>query len=149
MDVINLVLLVLLALGIVGNNPTVSIAVAILLLIRLLHLERTFPFLEQYGLQIGIVVLTIGVLSPLASGKISPDTILSIFTHWQSVLAVLIGIFVAYLGGKGAALMTQNPLVVTGILLGTIIGVTFFRGVPVGPLIAAGMLAFILQFLPK
>ncbi|MDA5107231.1 DUF441 domain-containing protein [Brevibacillus thermoruber] len=149
MDVINLVLLALLALGIIGNNPAVSIAVAILLLIRLLHLERTFPFLEQYGLQIGIVVLTIGVLSPLASGKIRPDTILSIFTHWQSVLAVLIGIFVAYLGGKGAGLMTQNPLVVTGILLGTIIGVTFFRGVPVGPLIAAGMLAFLLQFLPK
>ncbi|WP_029099087.1 DUF441 domain-containing protein [Brevibacillus thermoruber] len=149
MDVVNLVLLALLALGIIGNNPAVSIAVAILLLIRLLHLERTFPFLEQYGLQIGIVVLTIGVLSPLASGKILPDTILSIFTHWQSVLAVLIGIFVAYLGGKGAALMTQNPLVVTGILLGTIIGVTFFRGVPVGPLIAAGMLAFLLQFLPK
>lgn len=149
MDVINLVLLALLALGIVGNNPAVSIAVAILLLIRLLHLERMFPFLEQYGLQIGIVVLTIGVLSPLASGKIRPDTILSIFTHWQSVLAVLIGIFVAYLGGKGASLMKQNPLVVTGILLGTIIGVTFFRGVPVGPLIAAGMLAFLLQFLPK
>ncbi|TGU84975.1 DUF441 family protein, partial [Mesorhizobium sp. M00.F.Ca.ET.186.01.1.1] len=45
--------------------------------------------------------------------------------------------------------MSGNPLIVTGLLLGTIIGVTFFRVVAVGPLIAAGMLAFLLQFLPK
>ncbi|USG68081.1 DUF441 domain-containing protein [Brevibacillus ruminantium] len=149
MDIINLMLLALLAMGILGNNPSVSIAVTVLLMLRLLHFDKAFPFLEQHGLQIGIIVLTIGVLSPLASGKISPQTILSIFTNWQSIVAVMIGIFVAYLGGKGVGLMTASPLVVTGILLGTIIGVTFFRGVPVGPLIAAGMLAFVLQFLPK
>jgi uncharacterized membrane protein (DUF441 family) len=149
MDIINLVLLSFLALGIFGNNPTISIAATVLLLLRLVHLERVFPFLEQYGLQIGIIVLTIGVLSPLASGKISPETIWKTFTHWQSILAVFIGMFVAYLGGRGATLMTENPLIVTGLLIGTIVGVTFFRGVPVGPLIAAGMLAFVLQFLPK
>jgi uncharacterized membrane protein (DUF441 family) len=149
MDIMNLVLLSFLALGIIGNNPTISVAVIVLLLLRLVHAERAFPFLEQYGLQIGITVLTIGVLSPLASGKIGPDTIWKTFTHWQSILAVGIGVFVAYLGGRGATLMSQNPLVVTGLLIGTIIGVTFFRGVPVGPLIAAGMLAFVLQFLPK
>lgn len=149
MDWINITLLVLLALGVVGNNATVSIAVGILLLLRLLQLERFFPFLEQYGLHVGIIVLTIGILSPLASGKIKPDSIYQLFTHWQSILAVVIGIFVAYLAGKGTYLMSQNPLVVTGLLLGTIIGVTFFRGVAVGPLIAAGILAFILQFVPK
>ena len=149
MDIINLFLLVLLALGIVGDNSTVSIAVAILLLFRLLHFDKAFPFLEQYGLQVGIVILPIGVLSPLASGKIKPESILHIFTSWQTILAVAIGILVAYLGGKGASLMMSNPLIVTGILAGTIIGVTIFRGVPVGPLIAAGILAFILQFVPK
>ncbi|ELK39467.1 hypothetical protein D478_24073 [Brevibacillus agri BAB-2500] len=149
MDVINLALLLLLALGIVGNNATVSIAVALLLLMRLLSLERFFPVLEQHGLQIGIIILTIGILTPLASGKITPASMLDLFTHWQTVLAVVIGVFVAYLAGKGTALMAGNPLIVTGLLFGTIIGVTFFRGVAVGPLIAAGILAFILQFLPK
>ncbi|MFD2371439.1 DUF441 domain-containing protein [Brevibacillus sp. GCM10020057] len=149
MDWINITLLLLLALGVVGNNATVSIAVAILLLLRLLSLERFFPFLEQYGLHVGIIVLTLGILTPLASGKIKPDSIFSLFTHWQTILAVLIGIFVAYLAGKGTSLMAENPLIVTGLLLGTIIGVTFFRGVAVGPLIAAGILAFLLQFLPK
>jgi len=149
MDHINLVLLAFLALGIIGNNPTISTAVTVLLFLRLVHAERVFPYLEQYGLQVGIIVLTIGVLSPLASGKIGPDTIWKTFAHWQSILAVGIGVFVAYLGGRGVTLMSQNPLVVTGLLIGTLIGVTFFRGVPVGPLIAAGMLAFVLQWLPK
>lgn len=149
MDWINITLLLLLALGVVGNNATVSIAVAILLLMRLLSLERFFPFLEQYGLHVGIIVLTIGILTPLASGKIKPDSLYQLFMNWQSILAVLIGIFVAYLAGKGTSLMTDNPFIVTGLLLGTIIGVTFFRGVAVGPLIAAGILAFLLQFVPK
>jgi len=149
MDLINLVLLALLAFGVVGNNTTVSIAVAVLLLCRLLHLEKAFPILEQYGLQIGIIILTIGVLSPLASGKMKPESFLALFTHWQSLLAVVVGIAVAYLAGKGTSLMSADPLIVTGLLFGTIIGVTFFRGIPVGPLVAAGILAFILQFFPK
>lgn len=149
MDVTNIILLLFLALGIFGNNPSISIAVSILLLIRLINAERLFPYLEQHALNVGIIILTIGVLAPLASGKISPDVIWKTLTDWRSLLAVALGIFVAYLGGRGAHLMTETPLAVTGILIGTIIGVTFLRGVPVGPLIAAGLLSIMLQYLPK
>jgi uncharacterized membrane protein (DUF441 family) len=149
MDMTNLLLLLFLTLGIAGNNPSISIAVTILLFLRLIHFHQAFAYLEQYGLQLGIIILTIGVMAPVASGKISTDTIWKTVIDWRAVMAVLIGIFVAYLGGRGAQLMTANPLLVTGLLIGTIIGVTFFRGVPVGPLIAAGMLGFLLQFLPK
>ncbi|MBO8162630.1 MAG: DUF441 domain-containing protein [Brevibacillus sp.] len=149
MDVINIILLSLLALGILGSNLTISIAVCILLLLRLLQADRVFPYLEQYGLQVGIVVLTIGVLAPIASGKISPETMYKTLGSWHSLLAILIGAFVAYLGGRGATLMSESPLVVTGLLIGTIVGVAVFRGVPVGPLIAAGIMAFVLQFVPK
>ncbi|WP_126426658.1 DUF441 domain-containing protein [Brevibacillus marinus] len=149
MNVVNLILLVLLALGILGGNTTIAIAICFLLMLRLLNLEGVFPYLEQYGLQVGIVVLTIGVLSPLASGKISVETMLQTLRSWQSLLAILVGAVVAYLGGRGATFMADSPLVVTGLMVGTIIGVAFFRGVPVGPLIAAGIVAFILQFVPK
>ncbi|MGD8191182.1 DUF441 domain-containing protein [Brevibacillus ginsengisoli] len=149
MDMTNLILIILLTLGVVGHNSAISIATIFLLLIRLLHVDRMFPFLEQHGLEIGITILTIGVITPVASGRIPPDAILKTFTHWQSLLAVAIGIFVAYLGGKGTALMTQNPLIISGLVVGTILGVTFFRGVPVGPLIAAGILSLVLQVFPK
>lgn len=36
--------------------------------------------------------------------------------------------------------MTADPEVVASLMVGTIIGVVFFKGVPVGPLIASGIL---------
>lgn len=60
------------------------------------------------------------------------------------MVAVIVGVLVAWLGGRGVTLMVDQPTVVTGLLVGTIIGVTFFRGVPVGPLIAAGIVSVLL-----
>lgn len=36
------------------------------------------------------------------------ETILQSFLHWKSLLAVAVGMLVAYLGGRGAHLMTQS-----------------------------------------
>lgn len=144
MDTPALILLVLAALGIIGNNSTVTIAMLVLLLIRVLGWHQAFPWLQKYGLTIGIIILTIGVMTPLASGKISLDTILSSFLSWKSLAAVGIGLFVAYLGGRGTILMTNQPTVVAGLLIGTLLGVAFFKGVPVGPLIAAGLLSLLI-----
>ncbi|MBL0387705.1 DUF441 domain-containing protein [Tumebacillus sp. ITR2] len=149
MEITNLLLLLLLAVGIVGNNTSVSIAVAVLLLVRLLHLDRVVPYLENYGLQVGVIILTIGVLAPIASGKIGTEDLLKTFLSWKSILAIGVGIFVSYLGGRGIPLMAANPLIVTGLMIGTIVGVALFKGVPVGPLIAAGMMALILGVLKQ
>ena len=93
-------------------------------------------------IKIGIIILTIGVLAPLVSGKIQlPD--LSSFLNWKMGVSILIGAFVAWLAGKGVPLMGEQPVLVTGLLIGTIIGVSFLGGIPVGPLIAAGILASI------
>lgn len=144
MDMTSLLLLGLAALGIISNNSPVTIAMVVLLLIRVLGLHQAFPWLEKNGLTIGIIILTIGVMTPLASGKISLQTIGQSFLHWKSLAAIATGILVAYLGGRGAVLMGSQPTVVAGLLIGTVIGVAFFKGVPVGPLIAAGILSLII-----
>ena len=56
--------------------------------------------------------------------------------------AFAVGILVAWLAGRGVPLMSTRPELVTGLLVGTIIGVAFLGGIPVGPLIAAGILSF-------
>lgn len=144
LDISSLILLGLAGLGIISGNSTVTIAMVILLLLRVTQLQSLFPWIEKYGLTIGIIILTVGVMSPLASGSMSIDTILQSFLHWKSLLAVAVGMLVAYLGGRGAHLMTQSPTVVAGLLIGTVLGVALFRGVPVGPLIAAGILSLLL-----
>lgn len=143
MDYSSLILLVLAGLGIVSGNSTVTIAMVVLLLLRVTSFHSAFPWLEKYGMTIGIIILTIGVMTPLASGKISINQVMESFLHWKSLLAIGIGILVAYLGG-GVTLMSGQPIIVTGLLIGTVIGVAFFKGVPVGPLIAAGLLSLLI-----
>lgn len=141
LDLNLLVLLVLLACGIFSHNSAVTIAAGVLIVFKITPLSEFFPLLQQHGLNIGIVILTIGVLTPIASGKIPGETILKSFLSWKSLLAIAIGLFVAWLGGRGVKLMTHQPNVVAGLLIGTVAGVALLRGVPVGPLIAAGVLS--------
>lgn len=44
---------------------------------------------------------------------------------------------------EGVNLMKVDPNVVTGLMIGTVAGVVLFRGVAVGPLIAAGILSLL------
>lgn len=141
LDLNLIVLLVLVACGIFSHNSAVTIAAAVLIVFKITPLSEFFPLLQQHGLNIGIVILTIGVLTPIASGKIPGEAILKSFLSWKSLLAIAIGVFVAWLGGRGVKLMTHQPNIVAGLLIGTVAGVALLRGVPVGPLIAAGVLS--------
>ena len=139
-----LVLLVLLACGIFSHNTAVTIAAAVLIVLKITPLNELLPYVQQHGLNIGIIILTIGVLAPIASGKIPGDSILKSFLSWKSLLAIAIGLFVAWLGGRGVKLMSSQPDVVAGLLIGTVAGVAVLCGVPVGPLIAAGILSLLI-----
>ena len=144
LDLNLLVLLVLLACGIFSHNTAVTIAAAVLIVLKITPLNELLPYVQQHGLNIGIIILTIGVLAPIASGKIPGDSILKSFLSWKSLLAITIGLFVAWLGGRGVKLMSSQPNVVAGLLIGTVAGVAVLRGVPVGPLIAAGILSLLI-----
>ena len=110
-----------------------------LLLIQQTPLTRYLPWIEKNGLSLGIILLTIGVLSPLASGKLTLSA--ADFANWKVLAAIAVGVLVAWLGGRGVTLMLAQPGVVPGLIIGTVIGVAFLKGVPVGPLIAAGILS--------
>ena len=142
-NIIALLLVILIILGLLSHNNAITISAAVLLIMQQTFLSSHIPLLEKYGIKIGIIILTIGVLSPLVSGKIQlPD--LSSFLSWKMVLSISVGVLVAWLAGKGVPLMGEQPILVTGLLIGTIIGVAFLGGIPVGPLIAAGILALLL-----
>ncbi|MCK3655669.1 hypothetical protein A4G19_07860 [Pasteurellaceae bacterium Macca] len=143
-NLVAVVLVVLIVLGLASQNSTITIAAAILLIMQQTLLSRYLPYVEQYGLKIGITILTLGVLAPLVSGKV-PLPELSQFVNGKMLLAIAVGGLVAWFGGKGLTLMSGQPILITGLLLGTIIGVAFFKGIPVGPLIAAGMLSLLID----
>lgn len=140
---IALFLVVLIGLGVVGNNATITIAAAVLLLIQQTFLSKYLPLVDKYALQWGIILLTIGVLSPLVSGKTKLPQQWGDYVNLNMMLAMAVGVLVAWIAGRGIPLMGGQPVLVTGLLIGTILGVAFLGGVPVGPLIAAGLLSFL------
>lgn len=144
LDLNLIVLLVLLGCGIFSHNTAVTIAAGVLIVFRITPLSQFFPLLQTHGLEVGIIILTIGVLTPIASGKIPGEDILKSFLSWKSLLAIAVGLLVAWLGGRGVKLMSNQPNIVAGLLIGTIAGVALLRGVPVGPLIAAGLLSLLI-----
>ena len=139
-----LILLALAAISMFAGNFTVAAAMAVLIIIRISPLALYFPWLQKHGLNIGIFLLMVAVMVPIASGQIAALDLLKSFTDWKSAAAIVVGIFVAWLGGRGVTLMAEQPGVVAGLMVGTILGVAFFRGVPVGPLIAAGLLSLLI-----
>ena len=66
-----------------------------LIVVRISPLDQYFPFLQTHALNIGITILTIGVLTPIASGKIQGEMILKSFMSYKSILAIVIGLLVA------------------------------------------------------
>lgn len=138
-----LFLVALIFLGVIGNNNSITISATVLLLMQQTFLSKYIPQFEKSGLTIGIIILTIAVLSPIVSGRIQFPALAEML-NWKMLLSIAIGIFVAWLGGRGVNLMSAQPMIVTGLLIGTILGVAFLGGVPVGPLIAAGICSLFL-----
>ncbi len=139
-----LILLTIAGISMFAGNYTVAAAMAVLIIIRISPLIVYFPWMQKHGLNIGIFLLMVAVMVPIASGQIPALELLKSFAHWKSAAAIVVGIFVAWLGGRGVTLMSAQPGVVAGLMVGTILGVAFFRGVPVGPLIAAGLLSLLI-----
>lgn len=145
----NIPILLIIVLSVIGHNQSVAIAAVFLLLVKLLGLNSWLPFLEQKGLLLGIIMLTISVLTPLVNGKVSLQQMSHELSTLTGIISVLTGVFVAYAAGKGLPLIQGNPQVVSSLLLGTIIGVCFFQGIAVGPLIAGGLVSLLITLFSR
>jgi len=143
----NLPLLIILVLSVIGNNSSVSIAALVLLLIKILGFSTWFPIIESHGINFGITILTLAVLTPIAQGRIPINGMLESFKTPIGLIAIIIGILVAWVAAQGVPFMKGTPESVTSLVVGTIIGVCFFNGLAVGPLIAGGLVSLIISLL--
>jgi len=143
----NLLMLFILLLGIIGRSEIIATAAGILLLLRVVRLEAVFPLIEDKGLEIGLVFLVISVLVPFASGRVPTSEIVRTFFSVPGLIAVISGVLATHLNGKGLEMLQLEPSIMIGLVVGSIIGVFFFDGIPVGPLMAGGIAALILRII--
>lgn len=141
----DILLVILIIIGLIGRSHIITTAACILLIVKLVHLERYLPSIERRGLELGLLFLTMGVLVPFASERISLKDMTQVFTSWPGILALTGGAIATYMNGKGLDLLKVDPQLIVGLVIGSIFGILFLRGIPVGPLMAAGITALLMK----
>ncbi|MFJ7727198.1 DUF441 domain-containing protein [Neobacillus sp. NPDC097160] len=135
-----LFLLLLLIIGLIAKNSSLMIAIAVLLLLKAGGMDaKSFTFLQSKGINWGVTVITIAVLAPIASGEIGFKDLSGAFKTPFAWIALISGMLVAMLAKGGVKLLADDPQITTALVLGTILSVSIFKGVAVGPLIGAGI----------
>lgn len=147
MPQVNWIIILILILGILGKSDIIAAAAAILLVIDYVNLERFLPILERRGLELGLLFLVISVLVPFAANKVDGREIISSFFSVPGFVALISGAIATSLNGKGLQLLQHQPELMIGLVFGSIIGIVFLKGIPVGPLMAGGIAALMLRLL--
>ncbi|NLO88763.1 MAG: DUF441 domain-containing protein [Clostridia bacterium] len=143
----SLLMFTILILGVIGRSDIISAAAGVLLVLHLVGLNAIFPYIEDKGLELGLFFLVLYVLVPFAAGRVSFSEIAKSFVSVQGLVAVISGALATHLNNKGLEMLQLEPSLIIGLVMGSIIGVVFFNGIPVGPLMAGGIAALIMQII--
>ncbi|CAM5705025.1 DUF441 domain-containing protein [Niallia circulans] len=135
-----LFLYLLLAIALIAKNNSLIIAVIFLLVLKLIGVDsKLFSLIQSKGINWGVTIITIAVLVPIATGDIGFKDLTATFKSPYAWIALISGIMVALLAKGGVSLLADSPEITTALVLGTILSVSVFNGVAVGPLIGAGI----------
>ncbi|HOV78475.1 MAG TPA: DUF441 domain-containing protein [Bacillota bacterium] len=138
------VLVVLLLVGILAHSNLIATATCVLLILKFANINIMFPLLERRGLELGLLFLLLSILVPLSNGKVSERDIIYNLTSLPGILAIAGGALATCLNTRGLQLLKIDPEIIFGLMLGSILGIVFLHGVPVGPLMASGLAALFL-----
>lgn len=135
-----LFLLLLLAIGFISKNQSLMVAIAVLLVLKVIGTDdKIFSLIHSKGINWGVTIITVAVLVPIATGEISFKDLTESLKSPYAWIALISGIIVAILGKHGVSLLSESPHITTSLVLGTVLAIALFKGVAVGPLIGAGI----------
>ncbi|MCW2278249.1 DUF441 domain-containing protein [Heliophilum fasciatum] len=132
-------------LGIVARSPLTSVGAAAILLLQLMSGQTWLNWIEHRGVEIGLLFLTLAMLAPFATGKIAGADVLAAMKSWPGIIALTGGVIATHLNKQGIELLSGDPQLIIGMIVGSLLGIVFFGGIPVGPLMAGGLTALFLQ----
>lgn len=138
-------LFIVLVAGLLGKNDLIALAALVTLTLQAAGADLAFSFLGRFSVQVGVVFLLIGLLLPFAMGNPGFPALRANMLSPAGLLAVTVGAVSAYLAGEGVELLTLRPEVMMGLVVGSLIGVAWFDGIPAGPLVAGGTAAVLMR----
>ncbi len=138
-------LLLILIISVFTKNNLLAAAAGVVLFFDLMNLHHFYALLERRGIEGGILLLSIALLIPFATGRISLKDMSKTVCSSVGLFSIIGGMLGAYLNAQGIQLMGNKPEIIPGILLGVVISVSFFGGISAGPVMAAGIAAFLMS----
>ncbi len=145
-----IILLFLIGISTFAKNKPLLIGGIIVFLLSFLAKDYIKKLDKNLFLNIGLTFLMIWMLMPIIQNgnKLSPINIRD-YINMEGSIAVLSGLFIVIIAAKGLNLLNNNPSILIGVLIGSIIGVTFFGGIPVGMMTGAGFAYLLIKLLKK
>ena len=131
------------ALSLISKDRMLMAAAVALAILAVLDSRPVFALLQRHSFQVGIFFLLLFLLLPIANQKISTTDMARQLLSIEGAVAVMAGLAVSIVGGRGTAILVWHPAILTGVIIGTLIAVLFFQGLPAGLIIAAGLLGFL------
>ncbi|WP_057896307.1 DUF441 domain-containing protein [Liquorilactobacillus oeni] len=139
---------IILFVAVLAKNSSLAIAALVVLGLKAFPFsEKWLPVIQNRGINWGVLVISIAILIPIAREQITFTDLVGVFRSPVGLIAVFCGILVAILSRNGVSLLADTPQVTVALVLGTIIGVVFFKGVAAGPVIASGIAYCIISLL--
>ncbi|AMV61568.1 Arginine/ornithine antiporter ArcD [Pediococcus damnosus] len=143
-----LFLIGILLIAIWGKNQSLIVATAVVLIIKAIpNTDKLFQLVEKQGINWGVTIISVAILIPIATGKISFQDLLNSFKSPVGWIAVFCGILVSILSARGVGFLAVSPEVTVALVFGTILGVVLLKGIAAGPIIASGIAFCIIQLL--
>jgi uncharacterized membrane protein (DUF441 family) len=138
-------LVVIIILGFLVSSRVVVLAGLILLLLNELKLNLSLSFLSNKGIEIGLIFLLLAILAPMLVVPVEWKEIKNSLISWQGLMAIIAGLLATQFNGMGLHLLDEMPQLIIGIIIGSLFGIVFWGGIPVGPLMAAGIAALLIR----
>ncbi|MFV0288420.1 MAG: DUF441 domain-containing protein, partial [Mycoplasmatales bacterium] len=129
-------LTLLLVIGLIAKNNSLVIAVLFLLILKITPLsDIVFPYMKSKGINLGITVITIAVLVPIATGELGFKQLIDAMKSYTAWIAIGSGMLVSIFARDGVKLLESDPYLTVALVMGTIFSIAVFKGLAVGPLI--------------
>jgi uncharacterized membrane protein (DUF441 family) len=133
------VIFFLIIISFVTKNKNLSIAAFVIFVVSLINNQKSIYFIEKYFLDIGMIFLMMWMLVPLIKVENSLTPNIKSLLNLNGIVSFIVGAAVVILAAQGVSFLKGSVDVLTGVILGSILGVALLGGVPVGPLIASGI----------
>lgn len=133
------VIFFLIIISFVTKNKNLSIAASVIFVVSLINNQKSIYFIEKYFLDIGMIFLMMWMLVPLIKIENSLTPNIKSLLNLNGLVSFIVGAAVVVLAAQGVSFLKGSVDVLTGVILGSILGVALLGGVPVGPLIASGI----------